>query len=110
MNLVCARCRTIRLDPDDPWCHSCHDSTLTIEAEPAITKQQRIAICRLFIQLGVMHKATRMADLSFYARRRVTDYDQLTAAEADTVTKQLRERSDRAGSWHGVPVTAKTPR
>jgi hypothetical protein len=93
MNLVCARCRTMRLDPDDPWCHRCHDSTLTLETDPPISKQQRITICRLFIQLGEMHKATRMRELSFCIGRRVTDYDQLTAGEAVIATTKLRERT-----------------
>ena len=97
---VCVRCGT-RLGDSIPWCPTCQDNVLaervtgTSQPEP-IRHQQRIAICQLFKLLGVMHKATRMRDLSRYIGRDVGDYDQLTAAEADTAAKALRERN------HGV--------
>ena len=92
---VCVRCGT-RLSDDD-WCIACRDKVLAIQAptsqpEP-IRGGQRIAICVLFKTLGVMHRETRMRDLSRYIGRHVTDYDQLTAAEADTAAAALRERN-----------------
>jgi len=93
---VCHKCGTSMGDAL-PYCRTCQDDMLAIQAatsqpEP-IRHQQRIAICQLFKTLGVMHKATRMRDLSRYIGRDVSDYDQLTAAEADTAAKALRERN-----------------
>ena len=94
---VCHQCGT-RLGDALPWCPTCQDDTLAVcagttsQPEP-IRHDQRIAICVLFKTLGVMHRETRMRDLSRYIGRRVSDYGQLTAAEARTASAALRERN-----------------
>ena len=94
---VCHQCGT-RLGDALPWCPTCRDDVLavrvtgTTQPEP-IRTEQRVAICELFKVLGVMHKATRMRDLSRYIGRQVSDYDELTAAEANAATAALRERN-----------------
>ena len=93
----CHRCRT-RLGDSIPWCPTCRDDVLAIRVDTSdqpepIRDLQRIAICVLFRELGVMHRETRMRDLSRYTGRHVSDYDQLTAAEADTAAAALRERN-----------------
>ena len=92
----CHGCHT-RMGDDLPYCRTCGDDMLAVQAvtsqpEPSSDKQ-RITICVLFKALGEMHKDTRMRDLSRYTGRQVSDYGQLTAAEAVTATAKLRERN-----------------
>ena len=93
---VCHRCGNWMGDAL-PYCRTCEDDMLAIRAatsqpEP-IRERQRITICVLFRELGVVNRAERMRDLSRYTGRQVSDYDQLTAAEADAATAALRERN-----------------
>ena len=93
---VCHKCGTW-MGAALPYCRICQDDMLAVQAatsqpEP-ISEPQRIAICQLFKVLGVVNRAERMRDLSRYISRPVGDYDQLTAAEADTATKALRKRN-----------------
>ena len=97
---VCHKCGTWMGDAL-PYCRICQDDMLAVQVatsqpEP-ISDGQRVTICVLFRELGVVNRAERMRDLSRYTGRDVGDYDQLTAAEAGVATAALRERNR-----HGV--------
>jgi hypothetical protein len=90
---ACAVCGTLRLDPESPWCHHCHDNTLSVKTEPPITQAQYVAICRLFTSMGEVHRASRMRYLTRAAGRPISDYWELTASEADTIRAALEEEA-----------------
>jgi hypothetical protein len=79
----------------DIYCPTCRDDTIAVEGtqqhpDPIRPGQYR-AICAIFTSCGVVNRAERMRRLSKLTGRRITDYSELTSAEAAEVKTALKE-------------------
>jgi 23S rRNA G2445 N2-methylase RlmL len=93
---VCAHDST-PLGAFDIYCPTCGDDTIAIEGaqrhpDPIRPGQYR-AICAYFTTCGIVNRAERMRDLSKLAGHAVSDYWELSAAEATAAMEALKERA-----------------
>ena len=93
---VCVKCaEPVAADRYDLWCPTCTTDTLAVEVAepkpPRIRPGQYRAICSYFTSRGVVNRERRMRRLTQLTGRYITDYWDLTEAEATTVAATLKD-------------------